>query len=267
MNQDVLGPGRFRQILGIRFFTGDAQEALARMKSGGLLVAPSGPALLGLSSNPQYREALLNSDLAITDSAMMVLVWNYLQRDNVNRVSGLEYFRILIEQPWVHQPGECFWIMASPKSAQTNLKWLKKRNISATEDDTYIAPYYNENLADPLLLKLLKQRRPENIIVTLGGGTQERLGLYLKRNLNYRPAIHCVGAAIAFLSGDQVYIPRWADRFRVGWLFRCISSPVRYVPRYWGARSLFGLLAKYRDRLPLEKPVLLKKLEAAGEAD
>jgi UDP-N-acetyl-D-mannosaminuronic acid transferase (WecB/TagA/CpsF family) len=73
----------------------------------------------------------------------------------------------------------------------------------------------------------------------------------LKRNLDYLPAIHCIGAAIAFLSGDQVHIPEWADRFYLGWLFRCMSSPRRYVPRYFSAPQLVPLLWRYRDQLPV----------------
>jgi UDP-N-acetyl-D-mannosaminuronic acid transferase (WecB/TagA/CpsF family) len=64
------------------------------------------------------------------------------------------------------------------------------------------------------------------------------------------PAIHCIGAAIAFLSGDQVQIPMWADKFYMGWLFRSISEPKRYVPRYWDARKLLRLMMRYRDQLP-----------------
>ena len=86
--------------------------------------------------------------------------------------------------------------------------------------------------------------------MTLGGGTQERLGLYLKQKLQGRPAIHCVGAAIAFLSGDQVQIPRWADRLYLGWVFRCVSNPPRYMPRYWDARKLYALMKKYGSTLP-----------------
>jgi UDP-N-acetyl-D-mannosaminuronic acid transferase (WecB/TagA/CpsF family) len=87
-------------------------------------------------------------------------------------------------------------------------------------------------------------------VLTLGGGTQERLGSYLKRNLSYKPSIHCIGAAIAFLSGDQVHIPVWADRYYLGWLFRSLSEPKRYVPRYWEARRLFWMLRRYRDQMP-----------------
>ncbi len=111
--------------------------------------------------------------------------------------------------------------------------------------------YTTDEIEDEALLKAIRDRRPRHIIVTLGGGTQERLGLYLKRNLEPVPSIHCIGAAIAFLSGDQVHIPMWADRFYLGWLFRCISEPMRYVPRYWSARKLIGLMLRYRDRLPV----------------
>ena len=49
---------------------------------GGLLVVPAAPALKDLDRSPDYRDALLNADLAITDSAFMVLIWNRLQPDS-----------------------------------------------------------------------------------------------------------------------------------------------------------------------------------------
>lgn len=121
---------------------------------------------------------------------------------------------------------------------------------------------YGTEIDDPLLIELLRTRRVRHIVVALGGGTQERLGLYLKRNLEYRPAIHCIGAAIAFLSGDQVRIPDWADQLYLGWLFRCLSAPRRYVPRYWSAFMLFPLLWHHRDRLPPLRPARSAQAEA-----
>jgi UDP-N-acetyl-D-mannosaminuronic acid transferase (WecB/TagA/CpsF family) len=64
------------------------------------------------------------------------------------------------------------------------------------------------------------------------------------------PAIHYIGAAIAFLSGDQVNIPVWADRLYMGWLLRTLSDPKRYLPRYWDARLLLPLMLRYRSELP-----------------
>ncbi len=240
----------FRRILGIDFFGGSPQEAIARIRRGGLLVVPAAPALKDLETNPDYRESLLNADLAITDSAYMVVIWNLIARDRVKRLSGLEYLRELLLEQEVRAPGNTLYLMASPKSAVLNLAWLATRGIHVPEDCVYMAPMYGREIDDPELIAKLNRLRPQHVIVTIGGGTQERLGLYLKRNLDYLPAIHCIGAAIAFLSGDQVHIPVFADRFYLGWLYRCISDPRRYVPRYWGARRLFGLMLKYRSELP-----------------
>jgi UDP-N-acetyl-D-mannosaminuronic acid transferase (WecB/TagA/CpsF family) len=241
---------RYRRILGIEFFGGTASEAIAKMRSGGLLVVPAAPALKDLGTDRDYREALLNADLAITDSAYMVVIWNQIQRDNLRRLSGLEYLRELLLEPEVRQPGNTLWIMAGPQSAQLNLAWLSAQGIAVPTEAVYMAPRYDRVIDDPALLEALELLKPKHVVVTIGGGTQERLGLYMKRQLTFLPAIHCIGAAIAFLSGDQVHIPVWVDRMYIGWLYRCISEPRRYVPRYWSARKLLGLMLKYRDKLP-----------------
>jgi len=112
---------------------------------------------------------------------------------------------------------------------------------------------YNGKIEDPDLIEKLHRLRPRHVVITVGGGTQERLGFYIKRQLDYLPAIHCIGAAIAFLSGDQVRIPRWADRLYLGWLCRCLSSPRRYIPRYWSASPLAPLLWRFREQLPAKQ--------------
>jgi UDP-N-acetyl-D-mannosaminuronic acid transferase (WecB/TagA/CpsF family) len=243
------------RILGIDFFDGSAKEAIDIMRTnGGLLVVPAAPALKDLDRSPDYRDALLSADLAITDSAFMVLIWNRLQSVPIRRLSGLEYLRELLLESDVRKPGNALWIMASPISAKRNLDWLAGQGIVIPEDNVYMAPMYGSApIDDPALLERLNRLRPEHVIVTIGGGTQERLGLYLKRNLAYRPAIHCIGAAIAFLSGDQVHIPVWADKFYLGWLFRSLAEPKRYIPRYWDARKLLAIMLRNRSRLPALK--------------
>ena len=241
-----------RQILGVRFYVGDVHGAIGQMLKGGLLVVPAAPALKDLATNTEYREALLAADVAITDSAFMTIVWNLIERDNIRRVSGLEYLRELLLLPDVTQPGNTFWVMASPVSAKRNIDWLTQNNIHVPEENVYLAPMYRGQIEDLELLDALRRLRPKHIVITVGGGTQEKLGLYIKRNLDYSPAIHCIGAAVAFLSGDQVRIPGWADKLYLGWLLRCISSPKRFVPRYWSARKLFPLMLRYRSTLPVE---------------
>lgn len=253
-----------RRILGVDFYAGDVQGAINQMARGGLLVVPAAPALLELDRDAQYREALLNADLVIPDSALMVMVWNLLEHDSLQRISGLTYLRDLLRIPEFLRSGNTLWIMASPASAETNLQWLHSNGIQVPESCVYIAPMYGGEISDPLLLERINELRPQHVVVTVGGGVQERLGYYLKRRLNYLPSIHCIGAAIAFLSGDQVRIPTWADRFYLGWLFRCISAPGRFVPRYWRARMLLPMLIEYRDRLPVPAPAVSEKSREAA---
>ncbi len=239
-----------RQILGIQFFSGGASEAVERMRCGGLLVAPAAPALISLSVDPAYREALLKADVAIADSALMALLWNLLEGDSLGRLSGLEYFTQLLRDSEFRQAGATLYVMASVESARKNVAWLGSQGVPVNSDQVYIAPMYGNDVTDPELLQRISALRPRHVVVTVGGGIQERLGLYIKRSLDYAPAIHCIGAAIAFRSGDQVNIPPLADRLALGWLLRCLWRPKSYVPRYWGARKLALMLYRYRAELP-----------------
>jgi N-acetylglucosaminyldiphosphoundecaprenol N-acetyl-beta-D-mannosaminyltransferase len=246
-----LAAADYRTILGIRFFQGTAKDAVRRMRRGGLLVVPAAPALKDIETDLAYRESLRNADMVITDSAFMVMVWNRMHHDSMTRLSGLEYLRELLRQPDVRAAGNCVWVMANEEAAQKNLEWLLESGIEVHEECVYIAPVYGSgDVEDPVLLEKLERLKPEHVIVTIGGGVQEQLGWYLRRTVRYSPAIHCIGAAIAFLSGDQVRIPAWADHLYLGWLFRTLSEPKRFGPRYWDARKLFGLLRQYHDKLP-----------------
>ncbi|HXR39096.1 MAG TPA: WecB/TagA/CpsF family glycosyltransferase [Terracidiphilus sp.] len=244
-------PVRFQQILGVRFIVGDAPDAIDQVsRHGGLVVVPAAPALKNLTQDKRYREALLGADFAIPDSALMVLSWNLIQRDHIPKLSGLKYLRELLVRQEFREAGSSFWVMPTASSAQRNRVWLTEHGVRVSTEGLYEAPIYDANVEDKELLRQLEERRPRHVVIGLGGGTQERLGLYLKQNLGYRPAIHCIGAAIAFLSGDQVHIPVWVDKVGLGWLWRSVSNPPRYGPRYWEAWHLAPMILRYRDRLP-----------------
>jgi UDP-N-acetyl-D-mannosaminuronic acid transferase (WecB/TagA/CpsF family) len=226
-------------------------EAVALGLRGGLVVVPSAPVLLYMVDDPVLRQALLDAKLAISDSGLMVLVWNFLKRDRIRRVSGLEYIKLLADAPEFRAPGASFWIMPNEPALEMTLRWLEQRGDRVTRDACYLAPMYGKGAVNDLeLLALLRARRPKQIVIAVGGGVQERLGAYLQANLDYIPAIHCIGAAIGFLSGAQVRIPMWADHWKLGWFFRCLSAPRTFVPRYWDARRLVGLMVKYGERMP-----------------
>ena len=236
----------FTRILGIRFFTGPLEPLLALASRGGLFVFPSGPGLAELDRAPHYRQALERSDVAVTDSGAMVLLWRLRTGQHIDRISGLRFLRALLALPELRQPHRVFWVMPSEREAQENLAWLNAHGLPTTPDDTYIAPRYDAgSISDPDLVATLERARPQYIVLCIGGGVQERLGLALRDALDYRPAILCTGAALAFLTGQQAAIPVWADRLMLGWLLRSLSAPRRFVPRYFRSLRLVPLLLRY----------------------
>ena len=141
------------------------------------------------------------------------------------------------------------WIVPSERAHHKTVDWLRSINLTANAD-FYVAPRYAAQVRDDALVAKIDIHPPAHVVIGIGGGVQEKLGLFLKVNLRARPAIHCIGAALAFLTGDQPTIPMWADRFYLGWLLRLLRQPRVFAPRYLSAFRLPWLIFRYREKLP-----------------
>jgi len=183
----------------------------------------------------------------------MCLWQQWFCTETINRISGLTFLTGYLKNRSVEKESS-FWIMPDEKQAKANLSWLSQNmDYPARECDVYIAPMYRKtgDIEDSILLNKIRESKPSTIFIQVGGGVQERLGLFLKNNLEYRPTILCTGAALAFLSGEQVRIPSWVDRFYLGWLLRCFFAPQIYIPRYVKAFRLLYLLNKFGKECPV----------------
>ena len=283
---EVGTPERFQQILGVRFFDGSASEAVDYItRAGGYVVAPAAPALVKLRYDRAFREALTEADLAIADSGLMVLLWRLIQRRKISRISGLIYLKALLELPEIPAEGKTFWVLPSERAREKAQQWLRGSGFASADEDFYIAPIYDlavddecshgsepalsagevspaadkrvsqrrgysAPVIDDALLARIEARRPRHVIIGIGGGPQEKLGHYLKTHCSFRPAIHCIGAALGFLTGDQISIPDWADRLYLGWLLRFLAQPRLFAPRLLMALKLPALIFRYAEKLP-----------------
>ncbi len=240
----------FQQILGIRFFDGNVDGAIEHMfNNGGFLIAPSGTCFTRLHCDVAYRDAVTHADLAIADSGAMVLLWKTLRAGSISRISGLKYLQRLVARLLVEKQST-LWVLPDERARQSTREWLRSNHFVFSEDDFYVAPRYGVSVEDPELVTRTNDRSPRHVIVAIGSGPQEKLGYFLRDHLNYRPAIHCIGAALGFLTGDQVAIPDWADRFYLGWLFRLFAQPRIFIPRLSRALELPWLILRYGEELP-----------------
>ncbi len=243
-----------RQILGLPFFTGPLDQAVQAAWQGALVVAPSGPNLANeLRDLPAYREAVQRADVVLTDSAAMVAMHRWVTGEVVPRHSGLAYVRALLASAPVSE--KVFWVMPSATEAEAIGAWLRARAWPCGPDNCHVAPHYAAGeIQDEVLLARLQAVQPRLVVINLAGGKQEVLGAWLKSRLPPATGVVCTGAAIAFLAGTQAAIPAWADRAGLGWLLRCLSKPAKFVPRYWSALPLLGMVARHRNRLPPARP-------------
>src|SRR6266550_2796601 len=126
----------WQQILGVRFFDGAAPDAVDYItRVGGYTVVPAAPALVKIESDPAYRRALVEADLAIADSGFMVLLWRILRRRKLRRISGLRYLQTLLDNSALRESGRTFFILPSAEAREKAVCWLCSQGFDISERD------------------------------------------------------------------------------------------------------------------------------------
>ena len=233
-------------FLNITFNNVEVSDIEKILKKRGLFLFPSGPGLSDLNTNPKYHQALINADQVFFDSGYFVLLLKILKNIKVNKFSGYKFTKILFKYFKKKSIKKTLFIDPSKKLSTSYKKFIKKHlNIKSSH---YIAPVYNKKkIIDKTLLKKISILKPRYIIINLGGGVQEILGFYLKKNLKYKPTIICTGGAIAYLTGDQAPINDFYDKVYIGWLLRILNKPNIFFYRYLKAFKL--LLIVFQNKI------------------
>jgi UDP-N-acetyl-D-mannosaminuronic acid transferase (WecB/TagA/CpsF family) len=239
------------RILGISFFTGTVAEAVEQQgRNGGYVVIPAAPALIKLRYDEEYRRAMQNADLALADSGLLALLWRLAAGRRLTRISGITYFRYLFEHGGIQAGESVFWIFASDRAKGKAIGWLAERGLRVEEQSCFTASASPSSSQDYAILVRIEEDKPKHVVIAMAGGGQEKLALYLRDYLLYRPSIHCIGDALGFLSGEERTMPEWAERTHLGWLMRLLAQPRMFFPRIGIAFALVRMVFKYRSELP-----------------
>ena len=234
------------QIFSIPFINGNYSVAIKLLDRGNFMVVPSGPGLATIGTDLRYTQAVQNCDFAIPDSSFMILLLKMFKGIKIKKLSGYEFLKQFLNKKSFNE-NDLFLIDPSKNDSRMNYNYLTKIGIPINPSYQYIAPIYDEGeIEDSVLINRMNNLnlKPKYIIINLGSGIQEPLGLYLKQNLNFSPGIICTGAAIAFLTGSQANISPVIDKLYLGWFWRCIKNPRIFIPRYIKAIRLFFLFLK-----------------------
>ena len=211
------------------------------LDKGGLLVLPSGPGLSTINDNTKYHKSLKNSDIALFDSGYLCLLLRILKGIKVRKFSGFKFLNKLLLNLSKKNNKKIYLIDPSYKQSIINKNYLQSKKINKIYQ--YVSPIYKKNkIYDLKLVNKINKIKPKYIMINLGGGTQEVLGNYLKKKLNYKPSIICTGAAISYFTKQQAPLTNFLDNIFLGWLVRIIFNPIVFLPRYLFAFKLFFLV-------------------------
>ena len=212
----------------IKFYNMNFDDLLSVINEGGYLVAPAASALTNIDNDKNYHNALIKSDIAIFDSGFFCILLRIFKNKKVKKTSGYLFLKKFLN---INFDKETMILSIDPneEESKANIEYFKNKNVQNFKN--YVAPYYNDNIEDQNLLDVIKKNNPRYIIINLGGGIQEPLALYIKNNINFKCSILCTGAAISFLTKKQAPINDIVDKLYLGWLWRTLYNPRKFLLR------------------------------------
>ena len=219
----------------IKFININPNKFNRYIAKNGLFVFPAGPALASIQKSKIYHNSLQKADFVFFDSGFFVLLLKIFKNISVYKFSGYKFLSLFFNYMKKNKKKSIFSIDPNFDFSRSNQLYLKSLGVKKVNN--YLAPKYEiKNFSDKKLLSLLKKQKPNFIIINIGGGIQEVLGLYLKKKLKFKVTILCTGGAISFFTGDQAPINNFIDKYFLGWLVRLFFNPIIFFKRY-----IFGL--------------------------
>ena len=214
----------------------------------GLFVFPAGPALATINDSKEYHESIRKADFVFFDSGFFVLLLKIFKNVSVDKFSGYKFLNLFFNYLKKNKKKKIFCIDPNLNFSYSNKQYIK--NLGVKKVYNYVAPKYNpKKIIDKKLLKLINKIKPNIIVINIGGGIQEILGLYLREKLRIKSTILCTGGAISFFTGDQAPINSFVDKYYLGWLIRLIFNPTIFFKRYFLGLKLVPMVIFNKVRI------------------
>ena len=220
------------------------------IKENGLFVFPAATALVKIKDNDskKYYSSLKKADYVFFDSGFFVLLLRILKNINVSKFSGYKFLKFFFHYLKSNKQS-IFLIDPNINFSKNNFMYIKNLGIKKKDINNYVAPLYEpNNLYDVNLIKKINTIKPKVILINIGGGTQEILGLYIQKNLKFKAKIICTGAAISFFTGDQAPINNFIDKYYLGWVIRFLFNPIRLFNKYFKTIKLIKIVLRAKTK-------------------
>ena len=222
----------------VNFFEVDYNYIIKLLiKKRGYLVMPAASSLVDINKDTEYKTALEKSTAALLDSGFFCIILLIKKFKIFKKFSGYKFISKFLKDNSMKNK-KILSLDPSTMSSKINNKFLKSKKFKFIKN--YVCPKYSATqVKDINLLKIINKYKPDIIISNIGGGIQEKLALYISKNIKNQIII-CSGAAISFFTGEQARITFMVDRLYLGWLSRLFFKPKKYYKRIYKSFSLFN---------------------------
>jgi N-acetylglucosaminyldiphosphoundecaprenol N-acetyl-beta-D-mannosaminyltransferase len=201
------------------------QKIIASIKEGRRcnIATPNANFLRMIRSDPDFRDAVLASDLSVIDGMPLVWFARALGIAAPHRVCGSDLFNALMR--CTNDRISAFFFGATDDISQRVRERLGQSTSGVRCAGVYSPGFGTvESMSDPGIFDIINQASPDLLVVSIGA----RKGLlWLNRNehLLSSPVICNLGATIHFVAGSVKRAPVFFQRHGLEWLWRIKEEP------------------------------------------
>lgn len=218
--------------------------ALAQVERRGPLhhIACANPhSIVVADGDKAFADALRACDLLLPDGTGVALALKLVHGHAIERVTGSDLFRSLIDAASAERPLRFFFLGASDTTLAAIRARLQRENPHVIWAGCYSPPYV-ERFSDEenrRMVDAVNAARPDVLWVGMTAPKQEKW-IHAHRALIDVPVAGAIGAVFDYYAGRSKR-PQWAARLGIEWLVRLVQEPRRLWRRTFVSTPLFLL--------------------------
>ncbi len=192
------------------------------------------------ASDPLFRAALRDADLALPDGTGVVLAARLFGLPLRERVTGSDFFGAVIEAASRRMGVRFFFLGSSPYVLSRIRERIRREYPRVVVCGAY-APSFCDDFAEDEERKMVaavNAARPDVLWVGMTAPKQE-CWIYRNRENLSVPCVAAVGAVFDFFAGTKRRSPAFWRRLGLEWLHRLLQEPARLWKRNFVSSPIF----------------------------
>ena len=201
------------------------------------------------TSDLEFTESLMSSDILVPDGAGIGLASNILGKNIKERVTGSDLF-FGISECANKKGGIKYFFLGSTQTVLDKISAKLAKDYPGIEVCGIYSPPYKPKFSDEdnaVMIEMINQTKPDVLWVGMTAPKQEKW-IHENRHKLQVPLSGAIGAVFDFYAGTVPRSPEWACRMGLEWLPRLIREPRRLFKRNFISSPLF-LFMVFKEKL------------------